>query len=296
MLGTAVVCAICTLAHGLPEPASVAHGGSPTPHRMALSKLEVGLKVGERFRDCPECPMMVVVPAGSFLMGSRESEKGRAGDEGPVHRVRFSAPFALGVAEVTFAQWDACEADRGCGGHSPDDEGWGRGRRPVINVSWEDAQAYVRWLSAKTGKRYRLPSEAEWEYAARAGTRTPFHTGATISTDQANYDGNFTYGAGREGVYRQRTVPVATFGANEWGLHDVHGNVWEWTADCWNDRYAGAPADGSAWEYGNCSFRVLRGGSWLSIPMVLRSAHRDGSSTAARNFNESFRVARTLAP
>ena len=220
---------------------------------------------------------MVVVPAGSFLMGSPKSEW-----EGPVHRVQIAEPFAIGVYEVTFAEWDACAADGGCGGYLPDDEGWGRGRRPVINVSWEDAQAYVRWLSAKTGKRYRLSRESEWEYAARAGTRTLFHTGETISTDQANYNGC-------------QTVPVDTFGANEWGLHDVHGNVWEWTEDCWNNSYAGAPTDGSAWANGDCSRRVLRGGSWIDVPSFLRSSLRLGITTGYRGDAVGFRVARTLA-
>ena len=246
-------------------------------------KVEVRLRVGERFHDCPECPEMVVVPAGSFLMGSRESEKGRDGAEGPVHRVSFSAPFALGVYEVTFAQWDACESGGGCGGLSPDDWGWGRGRRPVINVSWEDAQAYVRWLSAKTGKRYRLPSESEWEYAARAGTRTPFHTGATISTEQAHHN-------------HQRTVTVGTFPANDWGLHDLHGNVQEWTEDCWTSSYEGALADGSAWQSRDCSRRVLRGGAWIDGPGDLRSASRSKDAPAARFSNNGFRVVRTLTP
>ena len=275
---------------------TVTHGSSPTRHRMALRKVAVGPKIGERFRDCAQCPQMVVVPAGSFLMGSRESEQERGKDEGPVHRVRIVRPFAIGVYEVTFAEWDACEADGGCGGYSPDDEGWGRGRRPVINVSWDDAQAYVRWLSAKTGKRYRLPSESEWEYAARAGTRTPFSTGETISTEHANYDGNYTYGSGRKGVYRRQTVPVGAFGANAWGLHDAHGNAWEWVQDCWNGSYAGAPTDGSAWESGDCSRRVLRGGSWYDIPGGLRSASRIRNSTAERDISCGFRMARTLTP
>ena len=245
-------------------------------------------KVGERFRDCAECPEMVVVPAGSFLMGSPKSETERHGDEGPVHRVEIAKPFAIGVYEVTFAEWDACAADGGCGGYLPDDEGWGRGRRPVINVSWEDAQEYVRWLSAKTGKRYRLPSESEWEYAARAGTRTPFHTGETISKDQAKYLND------PEGFYGQ-TVAVGTFDANEWGLCDVHGNVWEWAEDCWNDRYTGAPTDGSAWVSGDCSRRVLRGGSWNNEPSGLRAALRYGITSGGRYDNVGFRVARTLA-
>ena len=137
-----------------------------------------------------------------------------------------------GKHEVAFDEWDACVAAGGCGGHHLDDEGWGRGRRPVIDVNWDNAKAYVRWLSRRTGKSYRLLSEAEWEYAARAGTTGPFHTGSTISTNQANY----TYGAGREGLYREKTVPVGSFPANGFGLHDVHGNVWEWVEDCWHSR------------------------------------------------------------
>ncbi len=166
------------------------------------------------FRDCPNCPEMVVVPAGEFMMGSPENEEGRHSDEGPQHRVRIAQPFAVGRFEVTFDEWDACVAGGGCGGYRPDDNGWGRGRQPVINVSWDDAKAYVQWLNRGTGKSYRLPSEAEWEYVARAGTTTPFWTGATISTEQANYDGTYTYGGGKKGEYRQRTVPVGSLPAN----------------------------------------------------------------------------------
>ena len=254
-------------------------------------------QIGSRFRDCPECPEMVVVPAGSFLMGSPGTEEGWFDDEGPVHRVTIDSPFAAGVYEVTFASWDACAAaSGGCNGYRPEGVSWGRGRRPTINVSWDDAQTYVRWLSGKTGKHYRLLSESEWEYVARAGTRTPFHTGSTISTDQANYDGNDVYGSGREGVYHGKTVPVGSFPANAWGLHDVHGNVWEWVQDCWNDSYQGAPRDGSAWESGDCSLRILRGGSWLSMPRNLRSANRVRDFTGNRDINIGFRVARTLTP
>ncbi len=255
------------------------------------------MRPGRGFRDCPECPEMVVVPAGSFTMGSPSSEEGRWDDEGPQHRVTIAAPFAVGKYEVTFAEWDACVAAGGCGGYRPDDRGWGRGQRPVIHVSWDDAKAYVRWLSRKTGERYRLLSEAEWEYAARAGTTGPFHFGSTISTDQANYDGNDTYGSGRKGVDRERTVPVGSFPANGFGLHDVHGNVWEWVEDCWHGSYAGAPADGSAWvSGGDCGQRVLRGGSWSVNPRYLRSAYRDRYSIEDRYYNHGFRVSRTLTP
>ena len=255
------------------------------------------LEPGRRFRDCPGCPEMVVVPAGSFMMGSPPGEAGRDDDDGPQHRVTIAEPFAVGVFEVTFREWGACVSGGGCNGYRPDDKGWGRGDRPVINVSWDDAQAYVRWLSGKTRQRYRLLSESEWEYVARAGTTGPFHTGATISTDQANYDGNYTYGGGRQGVYRKRTVPVGTFSPNGFGLHDVHGNVWEWTQDCWNEGYNGAPRDGRAWAQGNCSRRVARGGSWSQRTEVPPGRHpRTGTPPETATNYQGFRIARTLTP
>ncbi len=239
---------------------------------------------GRRFKDCATCPEMVVVPTGSFMMGSPSSEKGRDSDEGPQHRVRIAQPFAVGEYEVTFAEWDACVSAGSCNGHSPADRGWGRGQRPVIYVSWNDAQAYVKWLSNKTGKRYRLLSEAEWEYVARAGTETPFHFGVTISTDQANYNRN----------YQAQTVEVGSFPSNGYGLHDVHGNVDEWVQDCWNDSYLGVPTDGSAWTSGDCSGRVLRGGSWDSKQRNLHLADRDWGPTNYRSIRTGFRVARTF--
>ena len=267
---------------------TVQHGASgATIHRVELE-----LEVGRRFRDCAECPEMVVVPSGSFMMGSPSHEELRYDDEGPVHQVRIGRPLAVGVYEVTFAEWDACVAAGGCGGYRPDDADWGRGRRPVMNVSWEDAQSYVEWLSGRTGHRYRLLSESEWEYAARAGTTGPFHTGSTISTDQANYNGTVVYGPGREGVYRRQILPVGSFPANGFGLHDVHGNVYEWVQDCWNASYRGAPSDGSAWESGDCSSLVLRGGSWGDEPGYLRSAVRNGGNSGFRSSFLGFRVAR----
>ena len=238
---------------------------------------------------------MVVVPAGSFMMGSPASEERRDENEGPQHQVTISRPFAVGKYEVTFSEWDACAAAGGCGGYRPEDRGWGRGRRPVINVSWEDAKGYIDWLSRHTGERYRLLSESEWEYAARAGTTTPFSTGRTITTDQANFDGGGTYGGSPKGAYRKKTLPVGSFPANALGLHDVHGNVWEWVEDCWHGSYAGAPSNHGAWTSGgDCRRRVLRGGSWYYVPWYLRSAYRDWYSTVYRSSNDGFRVARTL--
>ncbi len=251
---------------------------------------ELNARAGETFRDCPHCPEMVVVPSGRFMMGSPPSEKDRDDDEGPVHRVAFAAPFAVGVHEVTFAEWDACVSAGGCGGYSPNDQGWGRGSRPVVTVSWDDAQSYVGWLSRSTGEDYRLLSESEWEYVARAGTSTRYWWGNDIGRNRANCDG---CGSRWD---REGTAPVGSFAANVFGLHDVHGNVWEWTGDCWNESYAGAPGDGSAWEDGSCSHRVLRGGSWDFNPRRLRSAFRIRVVTGYRSGNVGFRVARTFTP
>ena len=188
--------------------------------RASALKEGPAFRVGHVFRDCLECPEMVVIPGGSYMMGSPSGEEGRSNNEGPRHEVTIPRPFAVGKYEVTFAEWDVCVAGGGCGGYRPIDRGWGRGRRPVIEVSWEDTKSYVEWLSRKTGKRYRLLTESEWEYVARAGTTGPFHFGRTISTELANYEG--------DGLWRSKTVSVGSFPANGFGLHDVHGNVWEW--------------------------------------------------------------------
>ena len=246
---------------------------------------------GETFRECGVCPEMVVVPAGEFMMGSPPSEEGRYDDEGPVHRVTIAEPFAAGKYEVTFEEWDACVSSGGCGGYRSDDEGWGRGSRPVINVSWDDAQAYVAWLSGKTGEEYRLLSESEWEYAARARTTTHYHWGDDFGRNRVNCNVDYS---GCEDSW-DFTVPVGSFAANNFGLHDMHGNVSEWVEDCWNDSYVGAPWDGSAWVSGDCSLRILRGGSWNSGPWRLRAASRDGFYTGDRDYNIGFRVSRTLA-
>ena len=220
--------------------------------------------------------------------GAPETERYSYYAERPVHQVTIDEPFAVGVYEVTFAEWDACLVDGGCGGYdAPDDSGWGRCWRPVIDVSWDDAQEYVRWLSRTTGQEYRLLSEAEWEYVARAGTTTPYHTGETITTDEANFNGD---------TYRRQTIPVGSFAPNAFGLYDVHGNVREWVEDCWNDGYEGAPSDGSAWVSGDCGHRVLRGGAWSYYPRLLRSADRNRFDPGYRfNYGRNgFRGARTL--
>jgi formylglycine-generating enzyme required for sulfatase activity len=243
-----------------------------------------------QFEDCAGCPQMVVIPAGEFTMGSPAAEQGAEAQ----HRVTIAAPFAVSKFEITFDEWDVCVKEGGCGGYRPDDHEWGRGKRPAINVSWEDAKTYVTWLSRNTGRPYRLLSEAEWEYAARAGTTTMFSQGETVSPNAANYDGS-TDGSGPSDVNRQTTLPVGSFAANGFGLHDMHGNISEWVEDCWHDDYtAGAPTDGSAWLEGNCDGRVVRGGSWEDSQAELRSAARTGGYKHDRFYTDGVRVARGL--
>ena len=252
--------------------------------RQRLAELR---RPGQVFFDCDDCPEMMVIPSGKSQMGAFEAD--RRDSEGPLHWVTLRS-FALGVTEVTFDEWEACVRGGGCNDYRPDDKGWGRSSRPVINVSWKDAQAYVSWLSQSTGAQYRLPSESEWEYAARAGTMTPFHTGFTISTNHANYDRSPF-----DDFVRRKTTPVGTFDPNDFGLNDMHGNVWEWVEDCSHDSYRGAPSDGTAWvRGGDCSARQLRGGSWLDESRRLRSAARIGLPSGVRNYIIGFRVARTL--
>jgi formylglycine-generating enzyme required for sulfatase activity len=250
-------------------------------------------RVGETFRDCSDvCPEMVVVPAGEFMMGTDEYS-----DEWPVHKVTIRSSFAVAKFETTFAEWDACVAGGGCASNrSPSDSGWGRGRRPVINVSWNDAKEYVLWLSEKTGKTYRLLSSAEWEYAARGatGASTRYWWGDEISREYANYGTESYCNAigvlGRE----EGTTPVGQFPANPLGLHDMHGNVWEWCEDDWHENYLGAPQDGSAWRAGSTSLRILRGGSWSCAPDFLRTRDLYGYSRRKSYSTIGFRVARTL--
>ena len=264
------------------------------------------LPPGQVFRDCLVCPQMVVVPAGTFTMGSPESEELRNEEEGPQHSVTIGAAFAVGVYEITFAEWDACVRMGGCG-YTPADYRWGRGRRPVFNVSWQDAQAYVSWLSAQTGQRYRLLSEAEWEYAARARTLAARYWGEGITgqcrfaNGAASVPRGFRTRGPRGRVanrpcydgYRS-TAPVGSYEPNAFGLYDVLGNVSEWTQDCWNDSYSSAPTDGRSRESGDCTRRVLRGGSWNTNAWFLRSANRFHSTPVSRERYYGFRVARTL--
>ena len=223
---------------------------------------------------------MVVVAAGSFEMGSTFEF------ENPVHRVTIAKPFAIGRHEVTFNEWDRCVDAGGCK-HRPDDRDWGRGDRPVINVSWSDAKAYLAWLSQKTGQSYRLPSEAEWEYAARAGTTTAFWWGSELGSGQANCRDCRAGGS-------PKTTPVGSFKPSPFGLHDTAGNAAEWVEDCWNDNYRGAPSNGSAWTAGQCRLRVLRGGAFDSQARYLRSSSRFRYDFDVRFFANGFRVLREL--
>jgi formylglycine-generating enzyme required for sulfatase activity len=204
---------------------------------------------------------------------------------------------------VTFAEWDFAQGDEdwskltGLAPRRPDDEKWGRGNRPVIDVSWDDAKAYATWLSGKTGQTYGLLSEAEWEYCCRAGRATPFWWGSSITPSQANYNGNYDYaGGGEKGEFRGKTVPVDTFSPNPFGLYQMHGNVWEWVEDVYHGSYDGAPSDGTAWTTGDSGHRVLRGGSWFLIPWVLRAARRFRNYPGNRNNDVGFRLSRRLNP
>ncbi len=310
---------------------SVLRGHRPT----ALAGDASVLKPGTQFRDCADCPPMVVVPAGDFVMGSPDNETGRDSDEGPQHRVAFSTPFAVGQAEVTNAEFVVflnAVAGHGGGSHGDDHgddhgdggdhgiESWietraddadsrirsdGHGgyaviagfeRHPVTEVSWYGARAFARWLAARSGKAYRLPSEAEWEYAARAWTTTPFYTGRDISGDDANFDGRYGYRGAPSGQFRRTTTVAGSFAANPFGLYDMHGNVWEWVGDCWTATYDGAPADGATATDGDCTRRVLRGGSAFNEPAHLRSAFRYWATPDNRTYYIGFRVARQLMP
>ena len=278
----------------------------------------------EWFKDIEDGPEMVVAPAGKFMMGSPKDEPQReswiAGTESPQHEVTVRKPFAIGRCAVTrgqFAAFVAATSHKMEGGayvwtgkewkknsfKSWRDPGFGQDdSHPVSCASWDDAQAYIAWLSTASGASYRLPSEAEWEYACRAGTVTPFWWGSSITPDQANYDGSADpyKGGGAKGEYRKRTVPAKNFEANPWGLYQVHGNVWERCEDLWHDSYADKPANlkttGGVWSTGDSGLRVLRGGSWSSNPQILRSANRNWCTSDDRYYYVGFRVARTLHP
>ncbi|MGQ0622628.1 MAG: formylglycine-generating enzyme family protein [Panacagrimonas sp.] len=251
------------------------------------------------WRDCADSPELIRLRGNRFRMG----ELGSTGTlyEKPVREVAVSE-FSIGKYEVTFDEWDQCHLAGGCL-NPADDEGWGRGRRPVVNVSWVDAQQYVHWLSTKTGRRYRLPTEAEWEYAARAGTTTRYHwgDGAEWACTTANVFDLTGYSVYPNWHWRATcddnfatSAPVGSFEPNHWGLHDMNGNVWEWVQDCWHSDYTGAPRDSSAWiTGGDCGKRVNRGGGWGNNPRSMRSASRDADSAEGHSNAMGFRIARS---
>ena len=240
-----------------------------------------------------------------------DTEDGRDTDEGPLHQVNIVQAFSLGKFEVTRREFEQFVASTGhvtTGGceiwngkefvndaaKSWRNPGYSQTNRdPVVCVNWDDAMSYIKWLSKIAKRTYRLPSEAEWEHAARAGTKTAFYFGPSISPKQANYESSISYNGSAVANSNGKTVPVGKYPANAFGLHDMHGNVFEWTQDCWNGNYTNAPTDGSVWTSGFCSQRVVRGGSWYDDPRLLRSAYRDGLTAAVRVSGSGFRVART---
>jgi formylglycine-generating enzyme required for sulfatase activity len=236
---------------------------------------------------------MVAIPGGTFLMGSPETEKEQYKDEDSQHLVSVP-PFFMGKYQITQAQWQAVAALPKINRDLESNPSRFKGEnRPVERVSWLDAVEFCARLSQKTKREYRLPSEAEWEYACRARTTTPFHFGVTITTDLVNYDGNYTYGSAPKGTYREQTTPVGSFGvANNFGLYDMHGNVWEWCADDWHQNYEGAPTDGSAWLIDDTDnhYHLLRGGSWFNDPRDCRSAYRVRNVADLRYNHVGFRV------
>ena len=289
-----------TLERAAQERAAQEKAATAGVARGAPSRAQVFPGKPYLFQECDDCPVMAAIPAGANLLGSPEEERGRDRNEGPQQEVAIRQPFAVGRSEVSFAEWLACVAEGGCNAYRPGDYGWGYGQRPVINVSWADARAYVTWLSRKTGAEYRLLSEAEWEYVARGCTTicrpTPFWFGMDISKDRANYDTRYAYGNSPKAALLGRTVEVMSAEPNPFGLVHMHGNVREWVEDCWNPTLSGLPKNGSARLAGDCQTRVVRGGSFADEPKDLRSASRRWEITAERRAQIGFRVARTLAP
>ncbi len=270
-------------------------------------------KAGSTFQECTHCPEMVVLPAGSFLLGSPEDEPLRRDNESQM-TIMFAAPFAMAATPVTWDQWEACVRDTWCDGYAveeslrlgmdgepnPDYQGQSRGNRPVVGVSWYDAQHFVGWLNHKTGSEaYHLPSEAEWEYGARGGTTSAFWWGPEIDYDYGNFGLRETgLGGMAEGrdTWVNELSPVKSFPPTPFGLYDMHGNIFEWTQDCYQADRADTPADGSPNTAGNCANRIFRSGTFLSNPYMQRTARRGApypNTLRGRNYL-GFRVAKTL--
>ncbi len=241
------------------------------------------LKPGTVFRDCPECPELVVVPSGLFIMGSNGTRK----TEKPARRVNIAKPFAIGRYEITFKEWIAC-LNAGFCDVNPDDHKWGKRGRPVINITWDQAKTYTKWLSQKTGHRYRLPSEAEWEYAHRAGTTTDFWWGKEPGENNANCkDCKSEWSA-------KSSAPIGSFKPNPFGLYDTTANVFEWVEDCWNPDHQGAPNTTEPRMTGDCKFRVIRGGSFYYFNKVARASYRAKNPPGVKSYWLGFRVVREL--
>lgn len=234
-------------------------------------------------KDCEHCPELAIIPPGSFTMGTNSRHK----YERPAHTVTIDKAFAIGIFEITFDEWMVCFDAGACGDKIPDDHKWGRGHRPVINITWQDAKLYLDWLSQKTKKTYRFPTEAEWEYAARAGTTGEYTWGDEIGSKKANCRNCAP-------EISHQSLPVDSFKPNPWGLYNVHGNVWEWVEDCWTPNYEGAPSDGSARTDGDCRYRVTRSGSWYYFSKNLRSAWRGKYPAEAKSYGIGLRVLREL--
>jgi formylglycine-generating enzyme required for sulfatase activity len=252
-----------------------------TPGGSLLAK--AAQKSGKPFKECDECPEMVVIPPGNYWMGRDDGKS----VETPAVPVAILKSFALSRFEITWDQWLACVEAGPCT-HIPSDHHWGRGRQPIMNITWQDAQDYVGFLRARTGQPYRLPAEAEWEYAARAGTDTFFPWGDEAGTYNANCRKCGTPWDG------QGNAPVGTFKPNAFGLYDMHGNVWEWTEDCWSPTHDGAPTIARPRTDGDCERRVIRSGSWYYIPRLMASTYRDRHPAKLFSYNIGIRVARDL--
>jgi formylglycine-generating enzyme required for sulfatase activity len=285
-----------------PKPAPSVESAKPAapPPRQFLAEkavqpltpeIERGLRPKDSFKECDRCPEMVVVPKGSFMMGTPITEVDRYKGEDPLHRVTFVRPFAVGRFTISFDEWDACLADGGCDGNKGDDK-FGRGRMPAQGISFDAAKSYLAWLSRKVGRTYRLPSESEREYFARAGTTTAFWFGKTISQQDASYSAGTPYANGPRGVDSKGPAVVDSYAPNPFGLYQVHGNVMEWTEDCFNKRYTeDTPTDGAPWLEGDCTKHMVRGGLWNWSADKSRAGYRDDNYFGSGN---SFRVVRTL--
>jgi len=287
MMYRTLIFAFAALILTLPVSDAAAQGAYPkiAPKEIPkapLLKPDQVLKPGDMFRDCETCPEMVVVPAGLYVMGSKLDKT-----EMPPRIMRFKKPFAIGRFETLHAEWQARVDAGGCT-HKPDDHNWGTNRMPVMNVNHDMVHGFADWLSKTTGHKYRLPSEAEWEYAAKAGSKSNYWFGDLVGENQVNCR---KCGSPWSGI---GNAPVGSFKPNPWGLYDMNGNAYEWVEDCWHENYQGAPKGPEAWVDGKCQFRVIRGGSWYYYSRMSRAANRQKNPGAVKSYWLSFRLVREL--